>query len=62
MHSYKAYWYRPETNAEETVRPDERTIAYMPFVSNITSIFVGTTCSVDATLIKRPVGFPFPGL
>ncbi len=28
---------------------------------NITSIFAGTTCSVDATLIKRPEGLPrFP--
>ena len=29
---------------------------------NITSIFAGTTCSFDATLIKRPAGFPFSGL
>ena len=47
---------------KETMRPAGRIITYMPFVSwSIVVVFSRTTCSVDATLIKRPVGLPrFP--
>ena len=47
---------------KETMRPAGRIITYMPFVSwSIVVVFSRTTCSVDATLIKRPEGLPrFP--
>jgi hypothetical protein len=46
----------------ETMRLARRTSTYMPSVIEMFwSYFGRTTCSVDATLIKRPEGFPrFP--
>ena len=36
------------------MRPTRRISTYMPFYPKYWSYFAGTTCSVDATLIKRP--------
>jgi len=61
MHSCKAYWYRPTMDAQRDNAPSRAHHHSHAVHRNITSIFAGTTCSVDATLIKRPEGLPrFP--
>ena len=44
----------PDRIHEKKMRPTRRISTYMPFYPKYWSYFAGTTCSVDATLIKRP--------